>query len=193
MTLVSYEKDHPQSDSQPKETWFLKINNGQGNSFAQTSAIGDMADSESIMTQVVNNDLSLSESANSVTAFHAAYPDTSSPNSINPVCAVFEKIQSEIAIKCHGVKAYSEDWTELSATDLSALKAGDKVRFSVSGSSSSGNFDKAQFTINGTARAEVQSKKPGSEEFYDEFTIPAGVQSFNVTAKVHHAGTDKWI
>ncbi len=87
---------------------------------------------------------------------------------------------------CGEVKAYDTNWKLLSSDDLKKLKSGAIVRFAVSGTASSGTFDKARFTINGTQRPEVSTKKPGSDEFYDEYTIPTGTTTFTVTAQVHH-------
>ncbi|OGM05168.1 hypothetical protein A2715_03360 [Candidatus Woesebacteria bacterium RIFCSPHIGHO2_01_FULL_39_32] len=92
----------------------------------------------------------------------------------------------EITAECSAVKAYDSEWNLLSSTDLANLKAGDVVRFTVSGTASSGTFDKARFTINGVLRAEVTTKKPGSNEFYDQYTVPVGVTTFNVSAQIHH-------
>jgi hypothetical protein len=82
---------------------------------------------------------------------------------------------------------YDVNWVELTAAQLAALKAGDKVRFTVMGTTNAGQFDQARFTVNGTLRAPVTAKKPTSGEFYDEYTIPSGVTSFTVKGEVHHS------
>lgn len=89
--------------------------------------------------------------------------------------------------QCQNVKAYSETWTLLAAADLSRLKAADKVNFCVAGSSTAGTFDKARFTINGVAQAETTTKRPSSSDFCQLYTIPAGTNSFSVSALIHHA------
>ena len=89
--------------------------------------------------------------------------------------------------QCLNVKAYDTEWNQITAAVLPTLKAGDKVRFAVAGTATSGNFDKAKFKINGTERAEVSVKKPGTEEFYDEYTIPEGVTTFSINAQIHHS------
>ncbi len=96
-------------------------------------------------------------------------------------------LPDEISAQCNNVIAYDTQWNTLSASDLSSLKQGDLVRFAVSGTTSQGSFDKARFTINGTQRPDVTTKKPGSEEFYDEYTIPSGTTSFTINAQVHHS------
>lgn len=92
-----------------------------------------------------------------------------------------------IGAACHNVKAYDSEWNLLSGFDLSSLNTGDVVRFVVGGNTDSGFFDKARFTINGTLRPEVTTKRPGTEEFYDEYLIPAGVTSFTIDAQIHHS------
>jgi hypothetical protein len=97
-----------------------------------------------------------------------------------------------ITAQCKEVKAFDTSWNQLTASDLAALEAGDTVRFTVYGTASSGNFDKGQFTINGTQRSEVTSKRPGTDEFYDEYTISDDMATFNVTAQIHHEQQDVW-
>jgi hypothetical protein len=91
-----------------------------------------------------------------------------------------------LSATCNSVMAYDQNWQALSATQLSALKSGDVVRFAVGGTSSGGSFDRARFTINGTQRPEVTTIRPGTSEFYDEYTIPAGSTSFTVSAQIRH-------
>ncbi len=94
---------------------------------------------------------------------------------------------NEVTAQCSDVKAYDTLWNLLSSNDLSALKKGDKVRFTVSGTSSGGTFDKARFTVNGTSLGETTKKKPGSNEFYVEYTVPEKVVTFTVKGEVHHS------
>lgn len=95
-------------------------------------------------------------------------------------------------ISCSAVSAYDTNWQQLSPSQLSELKPGEVVRFTVSGTASNGNFDQARFTINGTQRAVVTDTRPGTDEFFDEYTIPNGVTTINVEAQVHHTQTDTW-
>lgn len=101
-------------------------------------------------------------------------------------CSTEKPTSNSPTAQCQNVKAYDTNWTQLTATQLKGLKAGDKVRFTVAGQASSGNFTKARFTINGTVRGEVTGKKPNTQEFFDEYTIPAGVTTFNITAQIYH-------
>lgn len=95
-------------------------------------------------------------------------------------------------VQCLNIKAYDTSWNSLSATNLQSLKAGNIVRFTVSGTATSGTFDKAKFTINSVSLGETTSKKPSSEEFYTEYTIPSGTTSFTINAQIHHT-TKGWI
>jgi hypothetical protein len=68
-----------------------------------------------------------------------------------------------IGAACNNVKAYDSGWNPLSGFDLSSLNAGDIVRFAVGGTTDSGFFDKARFTINGTLRPEKIGKRRESK------------------------------
>jgi len=94
-----------------------------------------------------------------------------------------------LSARCLNVQAYDTDWNKI--TDLSTLKAGDTVRFTVSGTTTSGNIDKARFRINTpTWRTAVTTKRPGTNEFYDEYTIPEGITTFTINAQLHHTNPD---
>lgn len=97
-----------------------------------------------------------------------------------------------ISCQCDQIKAYDTSWKLLTSADLAALKAGDKVRFAVSGTTTSGTIDKSRFKINGATYKESAVKKTGTQEYYYEYTIPAGVTSFTVEAQIHHAGLNQW-
>ena len=92
-----------------------------------------------------------------------------------------------ITAQCSAVTAYDVNWNTLSATELSSLEEGDLVRFAVSGSASGGSFNKARFSVNGQSIGESLTKKPGSDEFYKEYTIPAGTVYFEVKGEVFHS------
>lgn len=88
---------------------------------------------------------------------------------------------------CMAVTAYNSTWVAQTSTQLSTLKSGDIINFCVNGTASAGTFDKAKFTINGVVQAETTTVRPGSSDFCQNYTIPAGISSFNVTAQIHHA------
>lgn len=91
-----------------------------------------------------------------------------------------------ITAQCRGIVAYTENWTALSGSQLSQLKAGNKVNFCVTGAATGGSFDKARFTINTVLQPETSTKRPSSEDYCQLYTIPATVSVFNVTAQIHH-------
>jgi hypothetical protein len=97
-----------------------------------------------------------------------------------------------VAGRCMTTLVYDTNWALLGTEDLKKLKAGDVIRVTVSGASNNGNFDKARFTINGSLHPEVASKKPGSNEYYEEYTIPTGAKSFSVKSQVHHEQLNQW-
>lgn len=88
--------------------------------------------------------------------------------------------------QCSTVLAYNSSYSPLTSSQLSALTAGTTINFCVGGSASSGSFDKAKFTINGTAQAETTTVRPGSTDFCQSYQIPSGVTSFSVSAQIHH-------
>lgn len=94
--------------------------------------------------------------------------------------------------QCSNVGSYDTNWNPLTVAELSALKPGDKVRFTVTGTTSSGAFDQARFTINGAQQTPVTGKRPNSADFFEEYTIPAGVTNFTVTAQIHLPSNDTW-
>jgi len=92
---------------------------------------------------------------------------------------------SFVETQCKGVKAYDKDWKEISNAELSELKPGDEVYFTVEGNAvSSGNIQKGRIKVNSGDWQETTNKKPGSEEFYITYTIPEGVTTFTVVGEV---------
>ncbi len=94
---------------------------------------------------------------------------------------------ASITASCLNVKGYDATWKELTTAQLSGLKAGDKVSFCVAGSTTGGTFGKAQFKVNSQVFPETTTKRPGSGDFCQSYTIPEGTTTFNVLAKIYHA------
>lgn len=88
---------------------------------------------------------------------------------------------------CQGVTAYDSSWAALTSAQLSGLAVGTSVNYCVTGTATSGSFDKAKFTINGTAGGEITTKGQGAaaSAFCAASAIIAGANS--VTAQIHHA------
>lgn len=97
VTLVSYEIDHPQHLHQPDERYFVRLMNSQGVVVAETNAIDDLPDDETVKQQVVNTSLNLTSNIVTVQPIHPGFQDFSSPNSINAVCALFEPLSTPTA------------------------------------------------------------------------------------------------
>jgi len=88
--------------------------------------------------------------------------------------------------QCLNIKAYDTSWNLLTSDQLKAPNAGDKIRFTVGGTTTGGSFDKAKFKINGVQRPEVTQKRPTTEEYFDEYTIPEAITTFTINAQIHH-------
>lgn len=95
------------------------------------------------------------------------------------------------APSCIAVSTYSSSWVAIPAAEQPSLTAGTTINFCVAGSTPSGTFDKARFTINGTTLAETTAIRPGSTDFCQIYEIPEGTTTFNVSAEIHHA-TEGW-
>lgn len=93
--------------------------------------------------------------------------------------------------QCLDVVVYDGSWTKV--TDLTTLKGGDVVRLSVAGSTNSGQFTKARFTINGVLSSETTLVRPASSDFYMEYTLPANTSSFSVKGELFHDIANIWI
>ena len=78
--------------SQPNESYFLELFSGS-TSTAFTGFLDDLLDNvvAATSTTLVNTDFVVSADVDSIATTHSVYPDTSSPNSVTPVCAAFDK------------------------------------------------------------------------------------------------------
>ena len=91
--------------------------------------------------------------------------------------------------QCVNVKMYTPAWSLVTTAQFFNFSAGNHVYFCVTGATSSttGLFDAARFTINGVTRTQTTVKRPGSNDFCDLYTIPAGIYSLKVQGEVHHS------
>lgn len=87
---------------------------------------------------------------------------------------------------CSNIKVYTESWSLIEEANLSSLSVGDNIKFCVNGVSSSGSFDMARITANGTSLGETREKRSGTNDFCSSYTIPAGTTTFNITSQIHH-------
>jgi uncharacterized repeat protein (TIGR01451 family) len=102
ITLVSWDGYNGRENvTQPNERYFVRLFNGS-NRVTDTGSIRDVTDRvrEATMTEVVNNTLNVAQSVNAIQAIHTVYPDNSSPNSLNPICAKFEKQPEQHTLSC---------------------------------------------------------------------------------------------
>ena len=91
--LASFDDHSAQANpSQPREQWFLSLLAENGSEVASTSPTPDIPDAEDTVSVVVETSLAMSAPVRSLEAVHAAYPDTSSPNSVVPLCAALKRI-----------------------------------------------------------------------------------------------------
>ncbi|MCA9359834.1 DUF11 domain-containing protein [Candidatus Nomurabacteria bacterium] len=80
------------SADQPREQYHVVVTNGVS-TIATSNDTDDLADlvETAYFEGQVNSGLVLAEAGSKVYAYHSAYPDTTSPNSLVPICAVFKK------------------------------------------------------------------------------------------------------
>lgn len=88
---------------------------------------------------------------------------------------------------CSAITAYDAEWNTISSTNLAALKPGDVVNFCVTGTTTSGSFDRARFIINGIQQADTTSQKPGSSSYCQVYTIPEKTTTFTISGQIHHS------
>ncbi len=102
-------------------------------------------------------------------------------------------VATPVGPQCGNVQAYDTNWTLLNGSQLATKKAGDKVRFTISGTPAS-EFSKARFKINSEVAVERTTLKPGSTGvFYYEYTIPANTSDFVIKAALFHTVRGSWI
>jgi uncharacterized repeat protein (TIGR01451 family) len=128
VTLVSHDGYIGRENvTQPKEIWtaLLKKDSVEVTKSAPSTDLEDRK-RDVTKTEIVNdtgNLLTVTQDINKVYAFHAAYPDTGSPNSLNPICAAFDKISTPPETQC--VLEITKK-----ALDLN-VKAGENIRYEI--------------------------------------------------------------
>ena len=88
--------------------------------------------------------------------------------------------------QCTKIKVY-KDGVVLTATQLTALTAGDKIKVGIQGARDT----KARYRINSSAWVEIASKNNNLEYISGEYTIPADKTTFTVEAEVFGDGVWK--
>ena len=92
VTLQSYDNHTEKNQIQPNEQWYLILKDIGDSTIATTSAISDLPDDIDNLTEIVDTNFVLTSSVTSATTYHDAYPDSTSANSIRPVCAAFDLV-----------------------------------------------------------------------------------------------------
>jgi hypothetical protein len=110
----------------------------------------------------------------------------------SPTPTAYPTAPGSPTVSCSGVKAYNTSWVELSAAQLANLKPGNTVNYCVGGTASSGSFDMAKFTINNVSQNETTNKRPTSNDYCQTYVLPAGTNTFTITAQIHHV-TLGWV
>lgn len=94
ITLVSFDgyTGRENSTGQIAEKWFVTLlaNNTEVKNTSTTSDLEDGVESTA-KTEQVDNNFVIPDNIDSIIAFHAVFPN-SNPNSVQPVCAVFDKV-----------------------------------------------------------------------------------------------------
>lgn len=138
---------------------------------------------------------------NTPTPIHESTPTPTLPPEVSatltpthePTATLTPTLPPKVSAQCFEVIAYDTEWNQLDIQTLSQLSVGQTIYLSVTGTATSGSFDRARFTVNGVLRPETTSVKPGTTNvFYDEFVIPVGITTFTVGAQIHHSELD-WI
>lgn len=98
---------------------------------------------------------------------------------------------ASVSYQCKLIQATTTTGSALTAANMSDLNVGDVVRFVVVGSGVPSDYTAARMTINGTLQSETTTRVAGSNNLYQDYTIPAGVTSFTVSAELK-AVDGKW-
>ena len=95
VSLYSYDS-YPSrvGTTQPNESWFLKLFDETNTLLGTSNPIGDLADYVETATknEMVNTNFVLSSNAVKAVAVNATYSNTTSPNSVMPICASLKKV-----------------------------------------------------------------------------------------------------
>lgn len=91
-----------------------------------------------------------------------------------------------ITASCNNVKVFDTGWNRITSDKFDELKAGDVIRLSVGGSATEGSFSRARFTVNDSLLPETADVRPGTDEYYIEYTIPSGLNQLIIKGEVRH-------
>ena len=105
ITLVSWD-NHSQKPNQVQddESWFLQVQNADGDIFFASSPISDIPQNQNQIEELVNENAVITQDIAGLIAHHIKEEVVSEPNSLTPRCAVFdlkEILASEFSILGH--------------------------------------------------------------------------------------------
>lgn len=170
VTLVAADGyDERKTITQPKEQYKLRLLNSSGETVVTTGATSDLPDKVSYVqkTYVVNEKLVVTQDVTKVIAFHAAYPDKTSPNSVIPICAAFDKIEKPVEIP-----ALTGSCTAAPAS----VRTGEEVEFKATATGGTGTYTYSWTGTDGLSGNAKNVEKTYSShgEKYAKVTITSG-------------------
>jgi len=158
VTLDSFDEHSVKGgQNQYNEQWYVELYN-DNSKITQTGTIDDLPENLDRITQVVNSSLLVSTNVNKIRTHHAFYPN-SVPNSIVPVCALFERVDDDLEVGSCSVNA-------------SSLAIGQAAAFSVAVSGGTGSYSYSWTGSDGLS---------GSNSSVSKVYSSAGVKTASVT------------
>lgn len=161
--------------TQPNETWKLALKNG-ATTIATSNSSSDIADfvREAASVTEVNGALTVTQAITAVQGIHSVYPDKTSPNSLNPICAALdihkvEKPQPECTLVANnttlpiGGGNVTLTWTTQNA---------DTVTLTPDGSAVAKNGSKTVFASSSTSFVITVTNSEGTKQCPVSVTVP---------------------
>jgi hypothetical protein len=161
--------------TQPNESWKLALKNG-ATTIATSNASTDIADfvREAASVSEVNNALTVTQAITAVQGVHSVYPDSSSANSLNPICAALDvhevvKPQPECTLVANnttlpiGGGNVTLTWTTQNA---------DTVTLTPDGSAVAKNGSKTVFASSSTSFVITVTNSEGTKQCPVSVTVP---------------------
>ncbi|MBI2673814.1 MAG: DUF2341 domain-containing protein [Candidatus Zambryskibacteria bacterium] len=140
ITLVAYDSHTGPGGSggqnQPNEQYYLKLLDQSNNLITSTNPSDDIPNNQDFVTKLVNTNLQTAKKIYSVEAWHKAYIDNSSYNSLYPICAAFDE-SFDYSLSNSGTssvtKTTNDTFTQNTITKTLTAGAAQDVSLSVTG------------------------------------------------------------
>ncbi len=176
VTLVAADgyKDRNKAD-QPRERYFVKLMK-DNSEVSRTGKTSDLPDNEDYVRKsyVVNDKLTISKAVTAVVASHGDFPDKTSPNSIIPVCAAFDRIDvPQLTANC--------------TVSKNTLAINEKATFTASAQGGTGSYTYAwsgSDNLSGSHKS-VEKSFATSGDKTATVVITSGDKSISRTCSVH--------